>query len=175
MSKRKNKISGELGVFLQQYARKAHAGWDPNDRTYDRELEKKIKAMSAEELGELMAGQDESLTIDEENEWYSQSLVPGLCYRLNDPVQVTLGGSTKMGSIVSLLAIRPLPKYLVELSDGTDIEVYENGIKPSNHQTHNKCMLSDLGKQSPFLQKDAKKPLVHPSRKCRRYEKELPH
>jgi len=135
MSKRKNKISGELGVFLQQYARKAHAGLDPNDRTYDRELEKKIKAMSAEELGELMAGQDESLTIDEENEWYSQSLVPGLCYRLNDPVQVTLGGSTKMGSIVSLLAIRPLPKYLVELSDGTDIEVYENGIKPSNHQT----------------------------------------
>lgn len=33
----------------------------------------------------------------------------------------------------------------------------------------NKCMLSDLGKLSPFSRCAAKKPPAHPSRKCRRY------
>lgn len=58
-SKRKKKLEGEIGAFMKQYKRKAHAGWDPNDRSYDRELEKKIKNMSPEELDELMRGEDE--------------------------------------------------------------------------------------------------------------------
>lgn len=41
---------------MKQYQRKAHAGWDPNDRAYDRELEEKIKHMSPEELNQLLYG-----------------------------------------------------------------------------------------------------------------------
>jgi hypothetical protein len=32
----------------------------------------------------------------------------------------------------------------------------------------NKCILPDLGKLSLFVQKDAQKSPIHPSRKCRR-------
>lgn len=44
----------ELGPFLQQYGRKAHAGHDPNDRRYDRRIERAIRAMPPEELDELL-------------------------------------------------------------------------------------------------------------------------
>jgi hypothetical protein len=59
MSKRKKKLQAEIGVFLKQYARKAHAGHDPNDRQYDRHIEAMIKRMKPEELDELMNGSDE--------------------------------------------------------------------------------------------------------------------
>ncbi len=58
-SKRTRKLEGDIGAFLKQYKRKAHAGWDPNDRRYDRELEEKIKHMSPEELNDLMYGSDD--------------------------------------------------------------------------------------------------------------------
>lgn len=125
-------MSSELGRFLQEYGRKAHAGWDPNDRSYDREVEKKIKAMPASELGKLMDGEDESLTIEEENAWFSQEVIDGLRFKLNDPVVYEANGTVNIGSVVALLAARPVPKYLVELSDGTDVQVYEKDIKPAN-------------------------------------------
>jgi hypothetical protein len=59
MSKRKKKLKADIGVFLQQYARKAHAGHDPNDRQYDRRIESMIKRMKPEELDELMNGSDD--------------------------------------------------------------------------------------------------------------------
>jgi len=36
-------------------------------------------------------------------------------------------------------------------------------------EMHNKCQQADLGKLSPFLQKDAKMPPIHPNRCGRRY------
>ncbi|WP_250461286.1 hypothetical protein [Microbulbifer litoralis] len=58
-SKRKKNLEGEIGAFMKQYARKAYPGWDPNDRSYDRKLEEKIKHMNPEELSELLYGGSE--------------------------------------------------------------------------------------------------------------------
>ena len=58
-SKRIQRLEGEIASFVQQYKRKAHAGMDPNDRRYDREIEKKIKKMDPEELSRLMYGDDD--------------------------------------------------------------------------------------------------------------------
>lgn len=58
-SRRTRKLEGDIGAFIKQYQRKAHAGMDPNDRGYDRKLEEKIKHMSPEELSDLMYGREE--------------------------------------------------------------------------------------------------------------------
>ena len=58
MSHRKQKIATEIGAFMRQYQRKAHAGHDPNDRWYDRKLEAKLKRMRPEDLDELLNGED---------------------------------------------------------------------------------------------------------------------
>jgi hypothetical protein len=54
----KTRLAGELGRFVQQYARKAQASSNPNDRQYDRKLEKKMKRLSPSELSDLLS-QDE--------------------------------------------------------------------------------------------------------------------
>ena len=43
---------------MRQYGRKAHPGHDPNDRGYDRELERYIKSMDPLELDELIRDDD---------------------------------------------------------------------------------------------------------------------
>lgn len=53
----KFRLAGELARFVQQYARKAHAS-EPNDRQYDRKLERKMKRLSPSELSDLLS-QDE--------------------------------------------------------------------------------------------------------------------
>lgn len=61
ISKRvKSRLAGELGRFVQQYARKAQAS-EPNDRQYDRKLEMKMKRLSASDLSSLLAGGDDGL------------------------------------------------------------------------------------------------------------------
>lgn len=56
MSHRKSKLEADLGKFVQQYRRKAPRGKEPNDRRYDREVEKRAKALRPEELDELLRG-----------------------------------------------------------------------------------------------------------------------
>lgn len=51
---KKFRLVGELSRFVQQYARKAGAT-EPNDRQYDRKLEKKIKRLSPVELSNLLS------------------------------------------------------------------------------------------------------------------------
>lgn len=51
--------SDHLHVFLQEYARKAQPGRDPNDRQYDRKLEDKIKRMKPQVLDRLLRNGDE--------------------------------------------------------------------------------------------------------------------
>lgn len=57
----KSRLAGELGRFMQQYARKAQAS-DPNDRQYDRKLEKKMKRLSPAELSDLISGDEGGTT-----------------------------------------------------------------------------------------------------------------
>jgi hypothetical protein len=66
MNKRKKKLQAEIGTFVKQYGRKAHAGHDPNDRSYDRGVEAKIKRMNPEELDELMHGSDSDDMVEED-------------------------------------------------------------------------------------------------------------
>jgi hypothetical protein len=57
MSQRRQRLQGELGAFMRQYGRRKHAGHDPNDRGYDRELEQQMKHMDPRELDELLHGE----------------------------------------------------------------------------------------------------------------------
>ena len=63
VTKRQQKLAGELGNFVQEYARKAHKGMDPNDRSYDRKLEDKMKRMNPEELSFLLSDEEIPPTI----------------------------------------------------------------------------------------------------------------
>ena len=54
----KIRLAGELGRFVQQYARKAQTS-EPNDRQYDRKLEKKMKRLSPSELSDLLSSDEQ--------------------------------------------------------------------------------------------------------------------
>jgi hypothetical protein len=58
--RRRNRSVSEqdMSAFLRQYRRKAQPGKEPNDRHYSRDVEKKIKQMSAEDIDRLMRGDD---------------------------------------------------------------------------------------------------------------------
>jgi len=49
-----NKKSPDVGLFVKKYARKAARGIDPNDRSYDRKVQKRIRKMKAEDVDKLM-------------------------------------------------------------------------------------------------------------------------
>jgi hypothetical protein len=57
----KASLAAKLGRFVQQYGRKAQKGWDPNDRSYDRKLEAKMKKLSPEELSDLLSGEEDAV------------------------------------------------------------------------------------------------------------------
>ncbi len=51
--------AAELAAFIRQYGRKAPKSGEPNDRSYDRTLEARIKRMRLEELDMLMRDEDD--------------------------------------------------------------------------------------------------------------------
>lgn len=63
MNKRKEKLQAKIGAFMQQYARKAQSGQEPNDRGYSRKIEAKLKRMKPEELDELLNGEQDDLSL----------------------------------------------------------------------------------------------------------------
>ncbi|HDS1654574.1 TPA: hypothetical protein QEL76_002516 [Stenotrophomonas maltophilia] len=56
---RKDRIAQEVGLFMQQYARKAQRHTEPNDWPYDRKLEERLKRLPPEELGRLSGEEDD--------------------------------------------------------------------------------------------------------------------
>ncbi|AEM51637.1 hypothetical protein [Stenotrophomonas maltophilia] len=56
---RKDRIAQEIGLFMQQYARKAQRHTEPNDRPYDRKLKERLKRLPPEELGRLLSGEED--------------------------------------------------------------------------------------------------------------------
>lgn len=58
-SKDRKQLRARIARFMQQYGRKARKGLDPNDRTYDREIEKLVKRMDPEELDRILREEDE--------------------------------------------------------------------------------------------------------------------
>ena len=75
-SKREIRLQAAVGKFVQQYARKRQKGFEPNDRTYDRKVEKKIRKMDARTLDTL-------LNHSSENPYMSGRL-SGSCERSED-------------------------------------------------------------------------------------------
>ena len=59
MNKRTEKLRAKIGAFVQQYARKAQRGQEPNDRAYSRAVEAKLKRMRPEDLDELLNGDED--------------------------------------------------------------------------------------------------------------------
>ena len=57
-------LQAEIGTFLKKYARKAHPGHDPNDRSYSRKTEGVVKRMSAEDLDALIQNTDDESGTD---------------------------------------------------------------------------------------------------------------
>jgi hypothetical protein len=51
--------AGSVRTFVQQYERKAHRGYDPNDRRYSRDTEKSVKRMKPDELDRLLRDDEE--------------------------------------------------------------------------------------------------------------------
>jgi hypothetical protein len=48
-----------VSLFVQQYSRKAQRGVEPNDRRYDRDLEKALKQLKPEALDALIRDDEE--------------------------------------------------------------------------------------------------------------------
>jgi hypothetical protein len=63
MNKRKEKLRAKMGAFMQQYVRKAQRGQEPNDRSYGRAIEEKLKRMKPEELDELLNGEQDDAIV----------------------------------------------------------------------------------------------------------------
>jgi hypothetical protein len=58
MSRRKKKMSAQIGEFMRQYQRKAQGGkTEPNDRQYSRKLARKLKRLRPEEFDEVIHGE----------------------------------------------------------------------------------------------------------------------
>jgi hypothetical protein len=59
LPKRKRfRLAGEIGLFVQQYGRKAQKGVEPNDRKYDHKIEQKMKRLSPSDLSDLLSDED---------------------------------------------------------------------------------------------------------------------
>jgi len=59
MARRKN-ISNELGTFLREYGIRAQKGQEPNDRGYDRDIEKQLRRIKPEDLDRMMHGEGDN-------------------------------------------------------------------------------------------------------------------
>jgi hypothetical protein len=53
-SERRALRSVELAVFVRQYGRKAQKGVEPNDRRYDKDVEREVKRMDPITLDRLL-------------------------------------------------------------------------------------------------------------------------
>lgn len=49
-----DQLSDDLERFVRQYERRAQKGVEPNDRRYDRKIEKQMKRLRPEELSALL-------------------------------------------------------------------------------------------------------------------------
>ncbi|WP_322032271.1 hypothetical protein [Paraburkholderia sp. J76] len=62
---KRDRLAGELGCFVQKYARKARpGGLDPNDRKYDHKIEKAMRRLRPDELSDLLSGDSEPDAAD---------------------------------------------------------------------------------------------------------------
>ena len=141
MKKKQNKLTKNIGDFFKAYQRKAQRGVEPNDRHYDRKVEKKVKALPPEELSNLMhddVGVEVPKEIDDK--WFSSELIDGVSFKLNDSVSVIAGPHAgKSGAVISLNRLIPEPEYLVELGSGSgDIKAFQSNLRKLDDESMKK-------------------------------------
>lgn len=56
---KRTRRSLDIQLFAKQIGKKAQAGQEPNDRRYDRDIAKKLRQISPEEIDALLRGEDE--------------------------------------------------------------------------------------------------------------------
>ena len=62
--------------------------------------------------------------------WMCQAEVPGASFTLNDSVEVVEGSlAGEKGSLISLIKLEPEPVYLVEISDGSEVQLKESYLQ----------------------------------------------
>jgi len=61
--------------------------------------------------------------------WMAGTLPQGVGLRLNDAVKFRRGLAEGNGTVISLLALEPEPRYLVELDSGRDIEAFQSLLR----------------------------------------------
>jgi hypothetical protein len=129
MNKKRKKLQSEIGSFLRQYERKSYPNRDPNDRQYDRKVESQIKKLDATELSEFINGDGSGIPPDLDELWSNFNLIPGVKFVLNASVEILKGKYIgEKGIIVSLQALNPEPRYLIELSSGEYVNVHESQL-----------------------------------------------
>lgn len=66
--------------------------------------------------------------------WASLPAIPGVAFRFRDPVRVKSGEHAKeVGIVVSLVAVEPIPVYVVELSlSGTNLTLPQSDLEPAS-------------------------------------------
>ncbi|MCG5073026.1 hypothetical protein [Paraburkholderia tagetis] len=58
-NRKRARLDGQLGCFVQQYARKARPGeLDPDDRKSDHKIAKAMRRLLPDELSEMLSGDD---------------------------------------------------------------------------------------------------------------------
>jgi hypothetical protein len=63
MTDRKAKLGSQFETFLRQYGRTSRrGGFDPNDRKYDRKVERLYKRMRPEDVAEIFEESDDDQT-----------------------------------------------------------------------------------------------------------------
>jgi hypothetical protein len=135
MSNRGKRLQAEIGTFLKEYKRKAQRGKEPNDRSYDRDIETKIRSMAAEDVSKLIQGELSSEVPPElEDRWLAEEQVESVRFCVNDTVTITHGFYTgAVGKITALLRLKPEPEYLIELGSGEgEVKVFESRLNGSD-------------------------------------------
>jgi hypothetical protein len=67
--------------------------------------------------------------VDVANGWMAGETLDGVAYALNQPILVQYTfEQPQRGSVISLEGLEPEPKYLVELSSGRDVEVFQRHL-----------------------------------------------
>lgn len=65
-----------------------------------------------------------------EARWAEFQPIPGVLFRLNDPVAIQAGDhAAEMGCVIALVGLTPEPIYLIELEpDGEEVQVLQSEL-----------------------------------------------
>ena len=92
-----------------------------------------VVADFADDLTAHASWQPRAFDAEMLNQWFSEASLPGVAFSPNQPVIVRKGtNETETGSVISLEALEPEPRYLVELASGAELTVFQRHLASTN-------------------------------------------